>query len=210
MQSWGLIALAVALFLACLVSYPLFVGVSNYSANYCFISVHTVGHAALSYMSHLLLVAAKTNSPSHFYPNKSGRRQKTESDDSGSKLSVFKGREAKLNRAILLVLFQNGPLVVYDITKEVKKRKGFRFTKYTNVNRRVRALTQQGYLESVGSRDTQSGSQGTLYQPTIRAKVAFYLNEISPDQFIKEATDEALTTELAALALFLEKANLQE
>jgi hypothetical protein len=54
----------------------------------------------------------------------------------------------------------------------------------------------------------QAGSQGTLYQPTIRTKVAFYINAVSQDQFIKEADDEALITELAALALFLEKKNL--
>jgi hypothetical protein len=207
MRRRGVIALAVALFLACLVSYSLSVG--NFSSsNYRFVSLQAFGHAALGYVSHLLFLAAKINSPSHFYPN--DRRQKEDNNGGSSKLSVFKGREAKLNRAVLLVLFQNGPLVVYDITREVKKRKGFKFTKYTNVNRRVRALMQQGYLESVGSRDTQSGSQGTLYQPTMRAKVAFYMSVISPDQFIKEATDEALTTELAALALFLEKTNLQE
>lgn len=208
MRSWGIIALAVALFLACFVSYALFGAISSYVADYHFTAIHTVGHAA-SYIPHLLAVAAKTNLPSHFHPKKSGRRQQEE-NDSGPLLSVFKGREAKLNRAILLILFQKGPLVVYDITKEVKKRKGFRFTKYTNINRRVRALVEQGYLESVGSRETQSGSQGTLYQPTMRAKVAFYLNQVSPDQFITEANDEALITELAALALFLEQTNLPE
>ena len=110
----------------------------------------------------------------------------------------------------MLTLFQNSPLVVYDITKEVKKRKGFRFTKYSNVNRRVRALTLQGYLESTGTRNTQAGSQGTLYQPTIRAKVAFYLKVISLDRFVKEANDEALATELAALTLFLENTDQQK
>ena len=173
------------------------------------ISEFTFGHATSTCFSHFVFVAA-IHSSSHFYPDKNCRRKKAEADDSGSKLSVFKGREAKLNRAIFLALFQSGPLVVYDITKEIKNRKGFRLTKYSNVNRRVKALTQQGYLEIIGFRETKSGSQGTLYQPTIRAKVAFYMNAISPDQFIKEANDEALTTELAALALFLEKTNLQE
>ncbi|MGD6810492.1 MAG: hypothetical protein ACQCN3_12405 [Candidatus Bathyarchaeia archaeon] len=54
----------------------------------------------------------------------------------------------------------------------------------------------------------QAGSQGTLYQATIRAKVAFYRNAVSQDQIIRDADDEALITELAALALFLEKKNL--
>jgi hypothetical protein len=206
MRRRDIIALAVALVVACSIFYPFFTGNFDRQGG---ISEFTFGHATSTCFSHLAFVAA-IHSSSHFYPDKNSRRKKAEANDSGSKLSVFKGREAKLNRAIFLTLFQNGPLVVYDITKAVKKRKGFRLTKYTNVNRRVRALTQQGYLEIIGSRETQSGSQGALYQPTIRTKVAFYMNAVSPDQFIKEANDEALTTELAALALFLEKTNLQE
>jgi dolichol kinase len=205
MRRWRVIALAVALFLVCLLAYPLSSGFPDY-----FTSLHVTSHTALNCVPHLFLIAGKTSTPHHFQANKNSGRKKTETDCGGSLLSVFRGREAKLNRAIFLVLFHSCPLVVYDITKEVKKRKGYRFTKYSNVNRRVRALVQQGYLESVGSRETQAGSQGTLYQPTIRAKAAFYFNAISPDQFIREANDEALTTELAALALFLERTNLQK
>jgi hypothetical protein len=209
MRSRDIIALAVALVIACSIFYPFFTGGYALQGQCFSISDFTFGHATSTCFSHVVFVAA-IHSSSHFYPDKNSRRKKAEADNRDSKLSVFKGREAKLNRAIFLALFQNGPLVVYDITKAVKKRRGFRLTKYTNVNRRVRALTQQGYLESVGSRDTQAGSQGTLYQPTMRAKVAFSMNAISPDQFIKEANEEALTTELAALAIFLEKTNLEK
>ncbi len=96
-------------------------------------------------------------------------------------------------------------MVVYDITKDIRKCREFRKTKYTNVNRRVRALAGQGYLETVGCREIQSGSRGALYQPTIRANVAFYQSKISRDHFVREANDDALATELAALALFLGK-----
>jgi DNA-binding PadR family transcriptional regulator len=164
-------------------------------------SLQVVKHTAFGCISQLFLAITRTSSHNHFQLHKNGRSRPI----AGFRLSIFKGREAKLNRVILLVLFQSGPLVVYDITKEITKYRAFRKTKYTNVNRRVRALAEQGYLETVGSRETQSGSRGALYQPTIRATVAFYQNKISRDQFVREANDDALTTELAALALFLGK-----
>jgi hypothetical protein len=36
------------------------------------------------------------------------------------KLQVFKGREAKLNKAIFTILAHKGPLTIYDTHKEVK------------------------------------------------------------------------------------------
>jgi len=121
------------------------------------------------------------------------------------KLSVFKGREAKLNKAIFYILAHKSPQIIYDVTKVIRKQKGFRHTKYTNVSRRVKALEQLGYLEKAGSRNTQAGPQGMLYQPTTRAHVALFLNQVNPDTFIKEADEDTLMAELTALALFFEK-----
>jgi DNA-binding MarR family transcriptional regulator len=118
---------------------------------------------------------------------------------------VFKGREAKLNHAIFQILTLRSPLLIYDITREVRKLRGFRHTKYTNVGRRVKALEQQGYLSIAGSRDTQSGAQGTLYRLTERAHVAIISNQVSLDAFVKQASEEALMAELAALILFFEE-----
>jgi hypothetical protein len=200
MRSWIVIALAVDLFIACSAVIYLF---STVASN-CQEAFNSGIFERISWIINLLFFSGTVGDSRHSNISKTGRC-KVKGNDNESGLSLFKGREAKLNRAILIVLLQCGPLVIYDITKEIKKRKRVRGVKYTNVNRRVRALVEQGYLESVGSRETQSGVQGTLYSPTIRAKVAFYLNQISPDQFVKEANDEALTTELAALALFLAK-----
>ncbi len=74
----------------------------------------------------------------------------------------------------------------------------------------MKALLKQDFVEAVGSRETQSGFKGTLYQPTIRAKVAFYLDEISPDQFIKKTSKGTLATGLATIALFLEDICVQK
>lgn len=124
----------------------------------------------------------------------------------GAKLSVFKGREAKLNRAIFQALAEKGSQAIYDMTKEIRRQRGLRHTKYTNVSRRVKALEQQGYLDKAGKRSTQPGSEATLYQLSTRAHVALLLNQISPDTLIEKADEETLTAQLAALILFFEKA----
>jgi hypothetical protein len=123
----------------------------------------------------------------------------------GTDLSVFKGREAKLNRAVFKALFEESPLVIYDITRLIRRQRYFGHTKYTNVSRRVKALEQKGFVRVTGSRLLQAGSWGNLYQLTTRAYVAFLLSEVHPDNFIREADEETLITELAALTLFFEK-----
>lgn len=126
------------------------------------------------------------------------------------RISVFKGREARLNHTIFQTLTQRGPLTIYEIHKQIKTQRGLRHTKYTNVNRRVRTLEESGYLEKAGIRSTQAGGQATLYQLTTRAHVALLLSQISPDTFTKEADEDALIAELAALILFLEKTDLKD
>ena len=80
--------------------------------------------------------------------------------DKGGRLSVFKGREARLNRAIFHILALKSPLITYDIHKEIKAQKGLKHTKYTNVLRRIRALEESGHLEKAGIRKTLPGSEG--------------------------------------------------
>ena len=120
------------------------------------------------------------------------------------KISVFKGKQAALNLAIFNEL-SNSPLIIYDITKRVKEQKPFFRLKPSMVGRRVRNLVNQGYLEIAGSRDTKPGPHATLYQLTSRAQVALYYNLISREKFLKEANEETLTAEIAALKLFLKK-----
>jgi hypothetical protein len=120
----------------------------------------------------------------------------------GTVLSVFKGREAKLNRAIFQVLATKDALAIYDVAKAIKNERGMRNTKYTNVNRRIRALTEQGYTEQAGKRETQAGSQALLYRLTTRANVAILLSQINLDKLVKEADEETLVSEMTALVLF--------
>lgn len=115
------------------------------------------------------------------------------------RISVFKGREAKLNRLIFQILALEGPLTIYDVCKRVKTKRGLKHTKYTNVNRRVRALKKSGYLQKIGVRKTKARFKATLYHVTPRACLAIILNELDLDKFIRTANEERAITTLAAL-----------
>jgi hypothetical protein len=58
----------------------------------------------------------------------------------GTELAVFKGREAKLNRAILKLLVGENPQSIWDIKKQLSRTRGFRRTHYHNINTRIKAL----------------------------------------------------------------------
>ncbi len=120
-------------------------------------------------------------------------------------ISVFQGKKAALNLAIFIVLFNNS-LIIYDITKKIQEQKQFNNLKPSAVGRRIRNLIKKGYLEVAGKRDTKPGPKATLYRLTTKAQVALYYNMVSREMFLKEANEEALTAELAALKLFLKTA----
>jgi hypothetical protein len=114
------------------------------------------------------------------------------------RISVFKGREARLNRAIFHILALKGPLTIYEVCKEVRALKHLKQVKYTNVNRRVRSLERSEYLEKAGVRKTRAGFQTTLYQLTARAYLAMIFDRINLDYVIQKAD---LTVIQALLAL---------
>ena len=113
-------------------------------------------------------------------------RRKKES----GRISVFKGREAKLNRAIFHVLALKGPLTIYDIHKEVKARRGLRRTRYATVNKRVRSLEELRYVKRIGVKKTKAGFEASIYELTARAYLAMLLNSINLDELVMRA-DEA-------------------
>ena len=123
-----------------------------------------------------------------------GKRKRAE-------LSVFKGREAKLNHAIFQILALKSPLTIYEVCKEVKALKHLKHTRYTNVNRRVRALEQTRYLRKTGTRQTLAGFEASLYELTTRAYAALVFNQINLDRFIKDAEENEILQTLAIFAL---------
>jgi hypothetical protein len=115
------------------------------------------------------------------------------------RISVFKGREAKLNFAIFHILALKGPLIIYDIHKEVKAQKGLKHTKSTNVLRRIKALEESGYLEKAGTRKTLPGFERVLYKLSSKTYLALLLNKANMDYYIQKASEESALTMLAAM-----------
>ena len=122
-----------------------------------------------------------------------GKRKRAE-------LSVFKGREAKLNHAIFQILATKGPQTIYDIHKIMKTRRRLRHVRYATVNKRARALQESGYIKKTGKKKTKAGFKASIYELTARAYLAVLLSQTTLDRFIKEAEDDAVLSALAALS----------
>ena len=123
------------------------------------------------------------------------------------RISVFKGRETKLNRAIFQILALIGPLAIYDICKEVRKQERLKHTKYAVVNRRVRILEESRYLGEAGTRKTRAGFTVSLYQLTLRGYLALMLYGISLDKFIQEADETSMLNIVATFTSSIESFN---
>jgi len=117
-----------------------------------------------------------------------------------TKLSVFKGREAKLNRAIFQSLALKGAQTIYDIHKHLKTFRGLKYTYYGNVNKRVRALQQLGYLKEVNIKSTKAGFEATEYELTTRTHLALMLDSINLENLLNRMDEDVASEILAAIA----------
>jgi len=122
--------------------------------------------------------------------------------DKRGRLSVFKGHEARLNRAIFHILAHRGPLTIYDIHKEVKAQKGLRRIRYASINKRVKALEELGYIEKIGTKKTKAGFETVMYEVTARAYLAILLESISLESVITRL-DETTAREILAAIMHL-------
>jgi len=115
----------------------------------------------------------------------------------GTKLKVFSGREGKLNLLIFLILSPEGRLLAsYDIYRMVHATRGFRRRGKQNVDRRVKALFHQGWLETEGARETQPHFLAPLYKLSQRGGAALELRrdlnlflETAPKDQLKKVKD---------------------
>lgn len=124
----------------------------------------------------------------------------TRKKSKGTRLKVFSGREARLNRAILKILNPKGALIPYDIWLQVRAIKGFRHTVYKTVCRRIQALERQHWIVQKGTRPTQPGWDSDLYELTLRGKAALKLDEQNIDTFLQTAREEQLLLLITALS----------
>jgi len=115
------------------------------------------------------------------------------------RISVFKGREAKLNFAIFQVLSLKGPQTIYDIHKELKAQKALRYIRYATVNKRIRLLKESGYINKIGEKKTKAGFEASIYELTARSYLAILLNSINLDKLVKRVDDATASMILAAI-----------
>jgi Trm5-related predicted tRNA methylase len=116
-----------------------------------------------------------------------------------TKLSIFKGREAKLNRAIFQSLALKGAQTIYDIHKHVRTFRGLKYTYYGNVNKRVRALRQSGYMKEVKVKRTRAGFESTEYELTTRTYLALLLDSINLEDLLNRMDEDVALEILAAM-----------
>jgi len=109
-----------------------------------------------------------------------------------ARISIFTGREARLNKAIFWILARQSPLTIYNIWQKLRDQRDFAYIRYHIVNRRVRALERQDYVEESGKKKTKTGFTATLYQLTIRTYLAILLEQIDLDNFIEKAPNASI------------------
>ncbi len=80
----------------------------------------------------------------------------------------------------------------------LRDQRDFSYVRYHIVNRRIRALAEQGYIKKFGERKTKTGFVAGLYQLTFRAYLAMVLDKIDLDEFIKKAPEFSVLSVLGA------------
>jgi len=197
MQRGTLIALAVALFIAgLLVVDPMDLGISDYLGNYGLDSTLAFGHV-LSGSVPFLLRTSRT-SEEHFSQIK-GIQSKHKPGRTGSKLSVFKGRKASLNRAIFVILDKEGPKTVIEIQKQLSKQKNLEGTYYASVNKRIHCLEKAGYIKPALNKTAQPTSKAIIYELRAKAYLATFINKKSAEELLNKVTDKDATIILSDL-----------
>ena len=110
----------------------------------------------------------------------------------GIKLEVFSGKQAKLNRIIFLVLRCKSVLTSYETYKEIRSIKGFRHVNRQNIDRRMKELHKEGYLEVIGTKPAKAHFQQPLYRLGNSAKAALELSKKDWNLTLKKSPKEEL------------------
>ena len=111
----------------------------------------------------------------------------------GTPLGVFSGKQAKLNRIILLILSSKALMTKYDLFLEIRSMKGFRHKDSKTIYRRIESLAEEGWIAKNGTRPGKVQGASVLYELTLKGKAAIKLDEKNIERFLKTATEEQLT-----------------
>jgi hypothetical protein len=114
------------------------------------------------------------------------------------KLQVFKGREAKPNKAILHILALKSPQTIYEIHKETKKKE-LKQIPYASINRRARTLEESEYIQKVGIRKTKAGYEAHVYELNAKGYLATILGFIDLNDLLRRTDDQAASTILSEI-----------
>jgi len=108
-------------------------------------------------------------------------------------LKVFSGKEATLNRVILLILRSSKqPLATYDIYLKVRRIRGLKHKYSKTVYRRMFALNHDGWITQNGTRPAKVKGDSILYEVTLKGKAALKLDQKSIEDFLRTATNEQM------------------
>jgi len=121
----------------------------------------------------------------------------------GTELSVFKGREARLNRAIIQALAVKEPQTTRELRKRIIQTKGMRHTSYSTVNKRVRSLEHSGYLRK-SAVEERVGGITNYYELRPKAYLATFLNSTNIEGVFEQVNDAASISILGTLFEFME------
>lgn len=82
----------------------------------------------------------------------------------GAPLKVFSGKEATLNRVILLIFHSSKqPLAKYDVYLQIHSMKGLKRKDSKTVYRRMGALDGEGWITQKGTRPAKVQGDSILY-----------------------------------------------
>jgi hypothetical protein len=117
----------------------------------------------------------------------------------GTELSVFKGREAKLNRAIFETLALHGPQTKSTLQKRVSKHKNLRGTYYASVSKRIHCLETEGYVKGTERESANAESKASAYELRPKAYLAMLFDSFTVEDLLDQVTDESASILLLAL-----------
>ena len=113
------------------------------------------------------------------------------------RLSVFKGRESSLNRAIIQALVSKEPQTTNQLFTKIAIIEEFKDISYSTVNKRVRSLEQSGYIKKVLVKK-RVGGLSNYYELRPKVYLAQFLASNNIYNLFEQADDQLSLTFLAA------------
>ncbi|RLG89703.1 MAG: hypothetical protein DRO36_07345 [Candidatus Hecatellales archaeon] len=113
-------------------------------------------------------------------------------------LSVFRGTKARLNRVILKVLAQHGPLTISELRRKIRMMKDYHHTRYSVIYRRVQALEREDFIDIVGFSGIERKTP--IYGLTPRGHLAILLDQINFDNILRSANKNKIISILRVLS----------